>query len=116
MTNFNHSYLTDFAKVFFAAAYVAITSSKAISANTTVNLILSSNPTEYKVVRTVCGVDADMNGIIDAGSTTYDYFTQVNNQSVSFLSSSRTIKVSQFQAQGLSKAANSIYPASLSTL
>ncbi|MBW4572238.1 MAG: S-layer homology domain-containing protein [Tolypothrix carrinoi HA7290-LM1] len=92
--------------------FIGYSEFEAISANTTVNLILSSNPTEYKVVRTVYGVDADMNGIIDAGTTTYDYFTQVNNQSVSFLSSSRTIKVSQFQAQGLSIAANSVYPAS----
>jgi hypothetical protein len=53
---------------------------EALSANTTVNLILSSNPTEYKVVRTVYSVDADMENTIDAGTTTYDYFTQVNNQ------------------------------------
>ncbi|MGI8504383.1 MAG: S-layer homology domain-containing protein [Hassallia sp.] len=92
--------------------FIGYSEFEALSANTTVNLILSSNPTEYKVVRTVYGVDADMNGMIDAGTTTYDYFTQVNNQSVSFLSSSRTIKVSQFQAQGLSIAANSVYPAS----
>ena len=84
-----------------------------LSANTMVNLILSANPREYKVVRTVYGLDANSDGIIDAGNTTYDYFTQVSGERVSFLSTSREVQVSQFQAQGLSAvAANSVYPTS----
>ncbi|WP_235082885.1 S-layer homology domain-containing protein [Chlorogloeopsis fritschii PCC 9212] len=84
-----------------------------LSANTMVNLILSANPTGYKVIRTVYGLDTDFDGRIDAGATTYDYFTQVSGQRVSFLSSSREVQVSQFQVQGLSAvAASSVYPTS----
>ncbi|RCJ30612.1 S-layer protein [Nostoc minutum NIES-26] len=84
-----------------------------LSAYTTVNLILSANPTEYQVIRTVYGVDANQDGAIDAGTTTYDYFTQVSDQQVTFLSSSQTVNVSQFQAEGLSAVAtNSLYPTS----
>ncbi|PMB12131.1 S-layer protein [Fischerella thermalis CCMEE 5273] len=84
-----------------------------LSANTMVNLILSANPREYKVVRTVYGLDANSDGVIDAGTTTYDYFTQASGERVSFLSTSREVQVSQFQAQGLSAvAANSVYPTS----
>ncbi|MBH8563194.1 S-layer homology domain-containing protein [Nostoc sp. CENA67] len=87
-----------------------------MSANTSVNLILSANPTEYQVVRTVYGIDADNDGAIDNGTTTYDYFTQVRDQQVTFLSSSQTINVSQFQAEGLSTiATNSLYPTSFQT-
>ncbi|WP_225894146.1 hypothetical protein [Atlanticothrix silvestris] len=73
-----------------------------LSANTTVNLILSTNPTQYQVIRTVYGVDTNEDGMIDTGTTSYDYFTQVSNQRVTFLSSSQTINASQFQAEGLS--------------
>ena len=84
-----------------------------LSANTMVSLILSANPREYKVVRTVYGLDANSDGMIDAGTTTYDYFTQVSGERVSFLSTSREVQVSQFQVQGLSAvAANSVYPSS----
>ncbi|WP_238361029.1 S-layer homology domain-containing protein [Iningainema tapete] len=84
-----------------------------LTANTAVNLILSANPTQYQVVRTVYGVDADFDGKIDAGTTTYDYFTQVSGQRVSFFSNSRQIRASQFQVQGLSTiTATSVYPAS----
>lgn len=80
---------------------------------TTVNLILSEKPTEYQVVRTVYGVDADEDGTIDTGTTSYDYFTQVSNQRVSFLSSSQSINVTQFQAAGYSEVAKtSVYPVS----
>lgn len=86
------------------------------SAHTAVNLILSENPTEYQVVRTVCGVDADQDGTIDANTTTYDYFTQVSNERVTFLSSSQTINVSQFQTESFSTVATtSVYPTSFST-
>ena len=85
-----------------------------LSANTTVNLILSAKSTEYQVVRTVYGIDADQNGTIDAGTTTYDYFTQSSSdQRVSFLRSSQTFQASQFQVEELSTvAATSVYPLS----
>ncbi|MFS0513221.1 S-layer homology domain-containing protein [Nostoc sp. UIC 10607] len=93
--------------------FIGYSEFECLSANTTVNLVLSAKPTEYQVVRTVYGVDADQNGTIDAGTTTYDYFTQVSDQRVSFLSSSQTFQGSQFQVEGLSKiAATSVYPVS----
>ncbi|MEH1821997.1 MAG: S-layer homology domain-containing protein [Nostoc sp.] len=93
--------------------FIGYSEFESLSANTTVNLILSAKPTEYPVVRTVYGIDADQNGTIDAGTTTYDYFTQVRNQRVIFLSSSQTFQGSQFQVEGLSTiAATSVYPVS----
>ncbi|BAZ39349.1 S-layer domain-containing protein [Calothrix sp. NIES-4101] len=83
-----------------------------LSANSAVNLVLSAKPNEYKVVRTIYGLDADFDGKVDSGSTTYDYFTQVSNQRVSFISNSREIQVSQFQVQGMSAFASSVYPTS----
>jgi hypothetical protein len=83
------------------------------SAHTAVNLILSENPIEYQVVRTVCGLDADEDGKIDANNSTYDYFTKVSNERVTFLSSSQSMDVSQFQVEGLSTVTtNAVYPAS----
>ncbi|MEH2237771.1 S-layer homology domain-containing protein [Nostoc sp.] len=93
--------------------FIGYSEFECLSANTTVNLILSAKPTEYQVVRTVYGVDADQNGTIDTNTTTYDYFTQVSDQGVIFLSSSQTFQGSQFQVQGLSTiAATSVYPVS----
>lgn len=93
--------------------FIGYSEFECLSANTTVNLILSAKPREYQVVRTVYGVDADQNGTIDAGTNTYDYFTQVRNQRVIFLSSSQTFQGSQFQVEGLSKiAGTSVYPVS----
>ncbi|MEH2233734.1 MAG: S-layer homology domain-containing protein [Nostoc sp.] len=93
--------------------FIGYSEFECLSANTTVNLILSAKPREYQVVRTVYGVDADQNGTIDAGTTTYDYFTQLRNQRVIFLSSSQTFQGSQFQVEGLSKiAGTSVYPVS----
>lgn len=87
-----------------------------LSAYTTVNLILSANPTEYQVIRTVYGTDLNQDGIIDAGTTSYDYFTQVSGDKVTFLSSSQTINVSQFQTESFSTVAtNCVYPTSFTT-
>ncbi|MEA5515668.1 S-layer homology domain-containing protein, partial [Nodularia sp. UHCC 0506] len=84
--------------------------------HTVVNLILPENPTQTQVVRTVYGVESQETGMMNTSATTYDYFTQVNNQRVSFLNSSRTINTSQFQVEGLSQvAATSIVPASFRT-
>ncbi|AVH68083.1 S-layer homology domain-containing protein [Nostoc sp. 'Peltigera membranacea cyanobiont' N6] len=93
--------------------FIGYTEFECLSANTTVNLILSAKPNEYQVVRTVYGVDADQDGTIDAGKTTYDYFTQVRNQRVIFLSSSQTFQGNQFQVESLSPiSASSVYPLS----
>lgn len=93
--------------------FIGYSEFECLSANTAVNLILSNNPSGYKVVRTVYGLDTNFDGAIDSGSTTYDYFTQVNEQRVTFLRSSQQVNVSQFQVEGLSAVTSrSVYPAS----
>ncbi len=82
--------------------------------NTAVNLILSANPRENQVVRTFYGFDVNNDSIVDSG-TTYDYFTEVNNQKVTFLNSSENINITQYQAAGFSKVATTgAYPTSFS--
>ncbi|MBW4677849.1 MAG: S-layer homology domain-containing protein [Desmonostoc geniculatum HA4340-LM1] len=93
--------------------FIGYSEFECLSANTAVNLILSAKPTEYQVIRTVYGIDANQDGGIDASTTTYDYFTQVSNQKVNFLSGSQTFQASQFQVESLSKVpATSVYPVS----
>ncbi|WP_238846281.1 S-layer homology domain-containing protein [Nostoc edaphicum] len=93
--------------------FIGYSEFECLSANTTVNLILSAKPNEYQVVRTVYGLDADQDGTIDTNATTYDYFTQIRKQGVIFLSSSQTFQGSQFQVEGLSTIAKtSVYPLS----
>jgi S-layer homology domain len=92
--------------------FVGYSEFECLSAHTAVNLILPSNPTESKVVRTVYGIDSNLDGRIDNGKTSYDYFTQVSNQRVTFLDSSRQINARQFQVQGLSAMAANLYPTS----
>lgn len=77
-----------------------------LASNAAVNLVLPNQPTQYKVTRTVYGIDADENGTIDQGSSIYDYFSQVtgstfSNSQVVFLSNSQSITTSLFQIQGL---------------
>ncbi|MBL1200722.1 MAG: S-layer homology domain-containing protein [Nostoc sp. GBBB01] len=93
--------------------FIGYSEFECLSANTAVNLILSAKPAEYRVIRTVYGIDANRDGVIDAGTTTYDYFTQISNQRVTFLSGSQTFQANHFQVQGLSPVkANSVYPVS----
>ncbi|MEH1869502.1 MAG: S-layer homology domain-containing protein [Nostoc sp.] len=93
--------------------FIGYSEFECLPANTTVNLIVSAKPNEYQVVRTVYGLDADQDGTIDTNATTYDYFTQIRNQGVIFLSSSQTFQGSQFQVEGLSTIAKtSVYPLS----
>ncbi|HLO89505.1 MAG TPA: S-layer homology domain-containing protein [Nostocaceae cyanobacterium] len=93
--------------------FIGYSEFECLSGNNVVNLILSANPSEYQVVRTVYGVDADEDGTIDQGSYTYDYFTEVKDQKVTFLSSAQSVKVSEFQVEGYSQVAtNSVYPVS----
>ncbi|MEY3223049.1 MAG: hypothetical protein RLZZ203_1905 [Cyanobacteriota bacterium] len=82
--------------------------------NTAVNVILSANPTTDKVVRTFYGFDINDDSIVDNG-TTYDYFTEVNDQKVTFLNSSENINIVEYQAAGFSKVAtDGSYPSSFS--
>ncbi|MBD2085068.1 S-layer homology domain-containing protein [Trichocoleus sp. ST-U3] len=88
-----------------------------LSENAAVNLILSENPSETRVVRTVYGIDADMDGNIDSGTTAYNYYTQIDSQErVTFLSSVEQINVSQFQSSEIStSAATSVYSSSFTS-
>ena len=82
--------------------------------NTAVNLILSANPTENKVVRTFYGFDVNNDSIVD-NTNAYDYFTEVNNQKVTFLNSSEKINIVQYQAAGFAKVTTTgAYPTSFS--
>jgi hypothetical protein len=82
--------------------------------NTAVNLILSANPTEDKVVRTFYGFDTNNDSIVD-NNNAYDYFTEVNNQKVTFLNSSEKLNIVQYQAAGFAKVATTgVYPTSFS--
>lgn len=82
--------------------------------NTAVNLILSANPTEDKVVRTFYGFDTNNDSIVD-NNNAYDYFTEVNNQKVTFLNSSEKLNIVQYQAAGFAKVATAgVYPTSFS--
>ncbi|MFN6559023.1 MAG: S-layer homology domain-containing protein [Nostoc sp. ChiSLP01] len=93
--------------------FIGYSEFECLSANSAVNLILSAKPREYRVIRTIYGVDADQDGAIDPNTTTYDYFTQVSNQKVTFLSGSQTFQANQFQVEGLSTVkTTSIYPVS----
>lgn len=83
--------------------------------NTAVNLVLSANPIVDQVVRTFYGTDVNNDSIVDDNSTKYDYFIQLNNQKVTFLSSSENISITQYQAAGFSQIPTaSAYPISLS--
>jgi hypothetical protein len=83
--------------------------------NTAVNLILSANPIVDQVVRTFYGTDVNNDSIVDDNSTKYDYFTQLNNQKVTFLSSSENISITQYQAAGFSQIPTTgTYPIPLS--
>ncbi|MBD2472598.1 S-layer homology domain-containing protein [Nostoc sp. FACHB-145] len=96
--------------------FIGYSEFECLQAFSSVNLILSANPSEYQIIRTVYGIDADEDGSIDSGSSTYDYFTQVSDQRVTFLSSSQTVNVSQFQTESFSSVAtSSIYPASFAS-
>jgi phenylpyruvate tautomerase PptA (4-oxalocrotonate tautomerase family) len=89
--------------------------------NAAVKLILPEKPAESRVVRTVCGIDRDSDGTIDASTRTYDYFTQITgstagSERVTFVSNVRNINTGQFQGKGLPPSpSSSIYPPSLAS-
>lgn len=91
-----------------------------LSDNAAITLILPDQPSQYGVVRTVYGIDANQDGLIDTRTNTYDYFTQVtgssySEQRVTFLSSSQTVNISSFQIAGLpTPPQNCVYTNSLS--
>ncbi|MBW4508211.1 MAG: S-layer homology domain-containing protein [Scytonematopsis contorta HA4267-MV1] len=93
--------------------FIGYSEFECLSANTAVNLVLSANPTEYKVVRTVYGLDTNFDGEVDSESKTYNYFSQINGDRVTFFNSERQVRVDQFQVQDLSSVPlTSVYPVS----
>lgn len=94
--------------------FVGYSEFELLATHTAVNLILPDSPIESQIVRTVYGADANQDAAIDSSTTTYDYFTQANGEQVTFLSSSQTINLNQFQAEGFSTIpATAVYPTSL---
>jgi hypothetical protein len=71
-----------------------------------VHLILASQQSDTRTVRTVYGIDADQNNVIDPNTPGYDYFTQVTgsslgNSRVTFLGSNQTVNTHLFRAEAL---------------
>ncbi|MBE9057228.1 S-layer homology domain-containing protein [Sphaerospermopsis sp. LEGE 08334] len=96
--------------------FIGYTEFACLPNHTTVNLILSANPTEDPVVRVFYGVDNNEDGIIDRDAAIkYDYFTELKNQKVTFLTSSENLNITQYQAAGFANVAQtSVYPATFS--
>ncbi|MBD2292652.1 S-layer homology domain-containing protein [Anabaena sphaerica FACHB-251] len=96
--------------------FIGYTEFACLPDHTAVNLILSANPSEYPVVRVFYGTDANEDGIVDRDSTAnFDYFTELSNQKVTFLTSSENINIAQYQAAGFANVATtSVYPISFS--
>jgi hypothetical protein len=95
-------------------SFIGYTEFACLPGHTAVNLILSANPTENQVVRVFYGTDANEDGIVDRDSTAnFDYFTELSNQKVTFLTSSDNINITQYQAAGFANVATtSVYPIS----
>jgi hypothetical protein len=96
--------------------FIGYTEFACLPEHTAVNLILSANPVEDPIVRVFYGTDNNEDSIVDREATiTYDYFTQLNNQTVTFLESSENINITQYQAAGFANVAKiSVYPATFS--
>lgn len=87
--------------------------------NTAVTLVLPDRPLEYRIVRTVYGVDRDDDFVIDRNVQVYDYFTQINQTQVfqesrvTFLSALQTVSLGLFDLPGLpAPRSNCTYPTS----
>jgi hypothetical protein len=84
-----------------------------LSAYSLVNLVLSRQVTTDRIVRTVYGIDADIDGNMDATSTLYDYFTQLtgsgSSAQVTFLNSTSSITKSLFEYTGLPAIASTCF-------
>lgn len=93
-----------------------------LASGTAVTLVLPDRPADYGVVRTVYGVDANDDFVLDRNTKVYDYFTQVTQvqdfrqAQVTFLSSVQTLSSSvlrAFSAEGLPALRRTcVYPSS----
>ncbi|HEY9849793.1 MAG TPA: S-layer homology domain-containing protein [Leptolyngbyaceae cyanobacterium] len=86
--------------------------------NAAVNLILSNRPSLHRMVRTIYGIDADVDGKVDTGRNSYDYYTQVvgtqaGQQRVLFLQGMAESGLTWFEVAGLPVPPRmSVYPRS----
>lgn len=96
--------------------FIGYTEFACLPDHTAVNLILSAKPSENPVVRVFYGVDNNEDGIVDRDAAiNYDYFTELKNQKVTFLTSSENIDITPYQAAGFANVAKtSVYPATFS--
>ncbi|MEB3337373.1 MAG: hypothetical protein VKJ46_07930 [Leptolyngbyaceae bacterium] len=86
-----------------------------------VNLVLSDQPATNPTLRTVYGIDANQDGILDRGTQVFDYFTRTNpvtsrnfsDAVVTFLSSTHTVNLSGFTLSNLPAPQSCLYPGSL---
>ncbi|TAE56026.1 MAG: S-layer homology domain-containing protein [Nostocales cyanobacterium] len=93
--------------------FIGYTEFACLPDHTAVNVILPANLTDNSIVRVFYGVDANEDSIVDRNTSTYfDYFTELKDQEVTFLTSAENIDIVQYQAAGFADVAkNSLYPA-----
>ncbi|HAX80656.1 MAG TPA: hypothetical protein DCY88_33675 [Cyanobacteria bacterium UBA11372] len=105
----------------FQNRLIGYTEFEVLLANAAVNLIVGNRPTATRVVRTVYGIDINADGQIDPGTTTYDYFTQINGtnagaEQVLFLNNLQDVNLSWYQVPGLPvPPQTSVYPGTISS-
>ncbi|NEQ97098.1 MAG: hypothetical protein F6K30_10295 [Cyanothece sp. SIO2G6] len=106
-----------------AGTFLGYSEFELLDDNAAVNLILSDNPWQDGLVRTVYGIDGDRNGTIDQSAAIYDYFTAVRyrsqdyrDSSVTFLRTTRGINLQSFQVSSLRQLQlDCLYPSSFQT-
>lgn len=96
-----------------------------LASGTAVTLVLPDRPADYGIVRTVYGIDANDDFVLDRNVQTYDYVTQVTQvqdfrqAQVTFFSSMQMLSSSvlqSFSTEGLpALRRNCVYPASFTS-
>ena len=87
--------------------------------NAAVSIVLPEDSNLYGTVRTIVGIDADRNGVIDRGVPVYDYFSQLidraDRPTVTFQPSIQDFELRAFNFPGLqTPPRNAIYPPTMS--
>ncbi|MBE9229471.1 S-layer homology domain-containing protein [Phormidium sp. LEGE 05292] len=85
---------------------IGFTEFEVLPQKSSVNIILGNRPIVSRIVRTVYGVDVDENAAIDAGATTYDFYTNItgptpSQETVVFLRDTQGIDQTWYQVAGL---------------
>ncbi|MBD2102447.1 hypothetical protein [Leptolyngbya sp. FACHB-261] len=106
-----------------AGRFLGLSEFETLSDNAAVTLMLSDRPLQNRLVRTIVGLDTDLNGVIDrsSGSEFYDFFTLVSGSAdqnyrddrVTFLSRLTNITTSLFTFNGYPSVPTTfLYPVS----